>query len=114
ENLANEYGRHRVLDDPPGTVLVVTRDDYVDEVAAGAGMRQIAEWWARPRDEIEDLLARRDEVRADVAAGRLSAREGYDREMEIGAELTNDNASYSYRVAVFVEEPAPAPGAPAG
>ena len=114
ENLANEYGRHRVLDDPPGTVLVVTRDDYVDEVAAGAGMRQIAEWWARPRDEIEDLLARRDQVRADVAAGRLSAREGYDREMEIGAELTNDNASYSYRVAVFVEEPAPAPGAPAG
>jgi hypothetical protein len=108
---ADEYGRHRVLDEPPGTVLVVTRDQYVADVAARPGLRLIAEWRALPEDEIEALLARRDEITADVEAGRISALEGDERRGEISVALTDGQRAVAYHVAVFVDEAAvPAAG----
>lgn len=109
---ADEYGRHRVLDEPPGTVLVVTRDEYVADVAARPGLRLVAEWRALPEDEIDALLARRAEITADVEAGRISPREGDERRGEIAAALTDGERAVAYHVAVFVDEGAatPAPG----
>lgn len=106
---ADEYGRDRVLDEPPGTVLVVTRDEYVADVAARPGLRLIAEWRALPEDEIEALLARRDEITADVEAGRISPREGDERRGEISAALTDGERAVAYHVAVFVDEAATPP-----
>ena len=103
---ADEYGRHRVLDEPPGTVLVVTRDEYVAVVAARPGLRLVAEWRALPEDATEALLARRDEITADVEAGRIGPREGDERRGEIAAALTDGERAVAYHVAVFVDEAA--------
>lgn len=116
ESLANEYGRHRVVDSPAdvGTLLVVTRDEYIDDIAARPGMRMIADWYALPEAEVEELVARRDQVDADLAAGRISYEEAMPVQRSIIRELTNDELSLAYRAAVFVDERFSAPAPPAG
>jgi len=118
-SLVHEYGRHRVADrDEVGTVLVVTMDDTVEDIAARPGMRQIATWSALPRDDMQALLGERERLEADLeaaaadgAADELSAiRRRLD---EIPRELTGGTGSIAYRVAVFVDEsfvPAPPGG----
>ena len=116
ESLANEYGRHRVVDDMAdvGTLLVVTRDEYIDDIAARPGMRMIADWYALPEAEIDELVARREQVDADLAAGRITLEEAMPVQVSLIRELTNDELSTAYRAAVFVDErfsaPAPPPG----
>ena len=119
ESLANEYGRHRVRPAPAeggsdDIALFVSRDEYIPDIAARPGMRMIAEWYSRPEPEIEELLARHAEIRADMDAGRVSFEEGIDRQLAIAAELTNDQSSTAYHAAVFVDERsgtvAPPPG----
>jgi hypothetical protein len=115
-SLANEYGRHRTVEDlgEVGTLLVVTRDEYVDDVAARPGMRMIADWYALPPDQIEELAAERERVAADLAAGRLSYEEATRIDTPLVREMTNDEQSTAWRAAVFVDErigqPASAPG----
>ena len=57
------------------------------------------------------LLARRDDITADVEAGRISALEGDERRGEISVALTDGQRAVAYHVAVFVDEAAvPAAG----
>jgi hypothetical protein len=113
---ANEYGRHRVVGSRAevGTALVVTRDEYVDEIAARPGMRMIAEWYSRPRAEIDELVSQREQIDAEVEAGRLTPVEASRRQAAIGSQLTNDEASLAYHAAVFIDEGFGDPAAPAG
>ena len=112
---ADEYGRHRVMGDRAdiGTVLVVTMDDTVDEVASRPGMRLIAEWAALPEDEMQDLLEQRAEIDAAVDAGRLDG-DIDDRRREIAEALSGGTDSLAYRAAVFVDETFVPSGAAAG
>jgi hypothetical protein len=122
ESLANEYGRHRVLpepdaDDDPVIVLHVSRDQYLPNVAARPGMRPIAEWYARPEAEVEELLALSAAIDEDIETGRISSDEGMRQQLEVNAELTNGGKSTAYHVVVFVEErsvAAPPAAAPSG
>jgi len=101
---ADEYGRHRVLDEPPGTVLVVTRDEYVEEVGSRPGMRRIAQWGTLPEAEADELWARFRRLGADAAAGRISQVEALERQADVLDALSDDGASFAWRVAVFVDE----------
>ena len=109
ESLGDEYGRHRVLpepdaDDEPVVALHVSRDQFLPNVADRPGLRPIAEWYARPEAEVEDLLARRAAIDEDVEAGRISSGEGMRRQLDVSAELTNGGTSTAYHVVVFVED----------
>jgi hypothetical protein len=117
--LVHEYGRHRVADrDEVGTVLVVTTDDTVEDVAERPGMRQIASWRALPADEMQALLDEREQLDADLDAAAADGdadrwTASQRRLREIPGELTAGTGSVAYRVAVFVDEsfrPAPAAG----
>jgi hypothetical protein len=116
ESLLNEYGHHRVIE--PGTdistLLVVTRDEYVDDVAARPGMRLIAEWQALPEDELVELEAQRDLIGADLAAGRITYEVASPLQMDLLREMTNDELSTAYRAAVFIDERYGTPAPPAG
>ncbi|HEX6417265.1 MAG TPA: hypothetical protein VFZ77_02170 [Acidimicrobiales bacterium] len=107
ENRADEYGRHRVLDEPPGTVLVVTRDEYADQVGERPGMRPIAEWRTVPEAEADELRARLERLDADLAAGRISYDEGLEARAEVLDVLSDGGASHAWRVTVFVHEAVP-------
>lgn len=116
-SLVHEYGRHRVADSAEvGTVLVVTMDDTVEDIAARPQMRQIASWGALPADEMQALLDEREQLDADLEAAAGDADEWMaiqERLHEIPRELTGGTGSVAYRVAVFVDEsfrPAPAAG----
>jgi uncharacterized membrane protein len=114
---ADEYGRHRVLGGSHeiGVVLVVTMDDTVDDIAGSPGMRLIAEWTALPEAEMRDLLDERDEILADVAAGRIEHDADVGARLhEIAAELVGDDQSIAYRAAVFVDETSGTPAPSAG
>jgi hypothetical protein len=116
-SLVHEYGRHRVADSAEvGTVLVVTMDDTVEDIAARPQMRQIASWGALPADEMQALLDEREQLEVDLEAAAGDADEWMaiqERLHEIPRELTGGTGSIAYRVAVFVDEsfrPAPAAG----
>ena len=129
--LADEYGRHRVLDAPavtgdPGDggradddpnadreviVLHVTRDEYLPIVADRPEMRMIAEWYSGPEAEIDALAAERVTLGEEMAAGRIAEEEGMERGREITAVLSNDGQATAYRAAVFLEVPAAVPTA---
>jgi hypothetical protein len=113
ESLSNEYGRHRVVDPAEvDTVLVVTRDQFVDVVGERPGARLIAEWYARPESEIADLEADLAANAADAEAGRIDDGEKARRDFEVVDLLTNDGQSTAYHAVVFVQEEVAAP--PAG
>lgn len=111
-SLSNEYGRHRVVDPAEvDTVLVVTRDQYVDLVDERPGTRVIAEWYSLPEDEIADLEADLAAISADVEAGRIDPTEGTRRDLDIVELLTNHGQSTAWHAAVFVQDEAATPPA---
>lgn len=113
ESLSNEYGRHRVVDPAEAdTVLIVTRDEFVDLVDERPGARLIAEWYARPEEEIADLEADLAANAADAEAGRIEVAEKARRNFELVAQLTSDGQATSYHAVVFVQDEVAAP--PAG
>jgi hypothetical protein len=105
-SLANEYGRHRVIDrdEEVGADLIVTRDEWIDQVADRPGLRPIAEWSAVPEDEVEVLVAEFERIEDDKEAGRLTFDEAIELQGDISRQLTNDGQSMAYRVVVFIDE----------
>lgn len=105
-SLANEYGRHRVIDpgDEVGVKLIVTRDEWIADVADRPGVRPIAEWYAIPEDETEALVAEFERIEADKDAGLVGLSEAIERQGDIAYRLTNDGQSMAYRVVVFIDE----------
>ena len=105
-SLANEYGRHRVIDpgDEVGVTLIVTRDEWIADVADRPGVRPIAEWYAIPEDETEELVAEFERIEADKDAGLVGLSEAIERQGDIAYRLTNDGQSMAYRVVVFIDE----------
>jgi hypothetical protein len=105
-SLANEYGRHRVIDpgEEVGADLIVTRDGWIDDVADRPGVRPIAEWYAIPEDEAEVLVAEFERIEADKQAGRVTFDEAIEMQGDIAYQLTNDGQSMAYRVVVFLDE----------
>jgi hypothetical protein len=117
-SLVHEYGRHRVAPrEDVGSVLVVTMDDTVEDIAEQPQMRQIASWSALPRDEMQALLDERERLESDFEAaaadGDADDWTAIRRRLDdIPGELTGGTGSVAYRVAVFVDESfAPAPSA---
>jgi hypothetical protein len=105
-SLANEYGPQRVIDrdEEVGADLIVTRDEWIDQVADRPGVRPIAEWYAIPEDETEVLVAEFERIEADKQAGRLTLDEAIELQGDISRQLTNDGQSMAYRVVVFIDE----------
>jgi hypothetical protein len=109
-SLVHEYGRHRVAPrEDVGSVLVVTMDDTVEDIAEQPQMRQIASWSALPRDEMQALLDERERLESDFEAAAADGDEDdwtaiRRRLDDIPGELTGGTGSVAYRVAVFVDE----------
>lgn len=105
QSRADQYGRHRVVDPAEAdTVLVVSMDRWIDDISERPGARQIAEWYARPPEEIAALEAEWDAIGAEMASGEVSYGEGSRRQLAVAREMTNGSASMAYRAAVFVVE----------
>jgi hypothetical protein len=106
---ADEYGRRRVHADPAGVraELLVTMDQWVDEVAERPGMHMIAEWSTVPPDEMDELMAERERLQLGLMDGERDAAELIERFDEVNDQLNGDR-SVAHRVAVFVVEAPPA------